>query len=196
LPLLARRLTGQEGVPPRVEVPPETAPADLFLGRGGAAHLWMTAEVYQALGDFIELPAHLPSELPEHLAALADAGHLAAAKAAAERTLNALRDALDGRAVLPIWTETTLPVEESLALIEKALAEGEALAMEYYTAGRDALTHRVVEPHRVERRGDVAYLIGFCHRAQAERTFRVSRIRALQLTPLPSSPDAAVDWDL
>jgi len=194
LPLLARRLTQQEDVPPRVEVAPEAAPADPALGHGGAAHLWMTAQVYRALGDFIRLPVRLPSGLLEHLAALAEPGRLAAAEAAAGRTLSALRDVLDGRAVFPIWTETTLPVEESLALVEEALAEGQALEMDYYTAGRDALTHRVVEPHRVEHRGDVAYLVGFCHRAQAERTFRVSRIRTLQLVSLP--PEPAVDWDL
>jgi len=53
--------------------------------------------------------------------------------------------------------------------------------MSYYTAGRNELTHRVVEPLRVERRGKALYLIAFCHRAQAERIFRLDRIRAITL---------------
>jgi proteasome accessory factor C len=77
-----------------------------------------------------------------------------------------------------------LPVEESLAVIQEALAEGQALEMDYYTAGRDELTHRLVEPYRLEQRGDVHYLVGFCHRAQAERVFRVDRIRSIVKAPM------------
>ena len=91
-----------------------------------------------------------------------------------------------------MWGRSTLRVADSLAAIECALAEGQALALDYYTAGRDEVTHRVVEPYRIERRstrhGDEVYLVAFCHRAQAERVFRVDRIRALKLVPLPHDP--------
>ncbi len=198
LSTLVRRLTQQEGVPPRVELPPETPPADPALGRGGAAHLWLAAQVYRALGDLIELPTRLPHHLVQHLAALAEAESgpltLSAAQAACQRTIEALQDALQGRAAFPVWTETTLPVEESVALIERALTEGCALEMDYYTAGRDVLTHRVVEPHRLEYRGHVAYLVGFCQWAQEERVFRVDRIRSLELAPLPE--ESYTGWDV
>ena len=69
-----------------------------------------------------------------------------------------------------------------------------ALEMDYYTAGRDELTHRVVEPYRLEQRGGpsagfgvsaqpngsgegVHYLAGFCRRAQAAQVFRIDRIQ-------------------
>lgn len=195
---LVRRLTKQEGAPPHVDLPPETPPANPALGRGGAAHLWLAAQVYRALGDLIDLPTRLPHDLVQHLAALAETESgpltLGAAQAACHRTIEALQDAIQGRAAFPAWVETTLPVAESVALIERALAEGYALEMDYYTAGRDVLTHRVVEPHRLEYRGDVAYLLGFCQRAQAERVFRVDRIQALTLKPLPEAPDTG--WDV
>ncbi len=70
-------------------------------------------------------------------------------------------------------------MEESLTLIEEALAGGNLLAMDYYTAGRDVVTHRVVEPYRLEERDEVHYLVGFCHRAQAERVFRLDRIHSV-----------------
>jgi hypothetical protein len=184
LPLLVRRLTEQEGVPPRVEAPPPAAPADPALGRGGAAHLWLAARVYQRLGRFIRLPARFPQELLEHLAALAEPGDLMAADAAAAQVLVALQDVLDGRAAFPAWVEPGLPVEETLALVQEALEEGSALEMAYYTAGREELTHRVVEPLRLETRGGVAYLVGFCHRAQAERVFRLDRIYAVVKVPI------------
>ncbi|HHN93857.1 MAG TPA: WYL domain-containing protein, partial [Anaerolineae bacterium] len=70
-------------------------------------------------------------------------------------------------------------VEEVRALVEEALERGGVLEMAYYTAGRDEVTHRVVEPYRLERRGEVLYLVGFCRRAQAERLFRLDRIRQI-----------------
>jgi proteasome accessory factor C len=85
-------------------------------------------------------------------------------------------------------------VEESVGLIKEALSEGYALAMDYYTAGRDVVTHRVVEPHRLEQRGKTMYLVGFCRRAQDERVFRVDRIRTLDLVPVPE--ERYTGWDL
>jgi len=62
------------------------------------------------------------------------------------------------------------------------------LELAYYTAGRDETTRRIVEPYRIERRctsyGEELYLVGFCRRAQAERVFRLDRIRELALVPL------------
>lgn len=120
-----------------------------------------------------------PQALLDHLAALATPTDLAAADVAAEQVLADLRRALDGYVPFPPWPEGGLPEEESLAVIEEALAEGQNLRLRYYAAGTETLTQRVVEPYRVEWRGDIPYLIGFCHRAQAERMFRVDRIYAV-----------------
>jgi hypothetical protein len=186
LPLLVRRLARQEGIPPGVELPQAPAPPDPALGRGGAAHLWLAARVYQKLGRFIRLPVRLPQPLLEHLAALAEPGDLAAADAAVERALAALQDAIDGRAAFPAWVEPGLPVEETRALIDEAMAEGHNLEMAYYTAGREELTHRVVEPLRLEQRGGVSYLVAFCHRVQAQRVFRLDRIRRIAIAATDS----------
>jgi proteasome accessory factor C len=144
-------------------------------------------KVYQGLGQFIRLPAHTPQALLDHLASQAGPDALAVAETAAEATLAALQEAIVGRAAFPPWPEDGLPVAESLALIRQALAEGQALEMDYYTAGRDVLTQRVVEPYRLEQRGQVRYLVGFCHRAQAERVFRLDRIYSIVKVPLPDS---------
>jgi hypothetical protein len=210
LPILVRRLTTQEGVPPRVILPPNDPPPTdastndplaTSLGRGGAALLWMAARVYRDLDHVLPLPARLPDDLLDRLATAATPGDLAAAEAAAQRVHAALQDVIQGRAAFPQRRQPTLPVADSLAQIERAIAEGQALAMDYYTAGRDEVTHRVVEPYRVERRstrrGDEAYLVGFCHRAQAERVFRIDRIRTLARVPLPATqPDDFEDPDI
>jgi predicted DNA-binding transcriptional regulator YafY len=41
------------------------------------------------------------------------------------------------------------------------------------------VTQRHVDPLRLEWRGDVAYLIAYCHLRQAQRVFRVERIESL-----------------
>lgn len=194
LDVLVRRLTKQEGVPPQVELPPEEPPVDPSLGRGGAAQLWLAVRVYRALGRLVDLPVRLSYELARHLASLAEPGALSASQVAYERAVEALEDAIQGRAAFPVWTEPVLEVEESVGLIEEALREGYALAMDYYTAGRDVVTHRVVEPHRLEQRGKTVYLVGFCRRVQDERVFRVDRIRTLELVPVPE--ERYTGWDL
>lgn len=188
LPLLVRRLTQQEDAPPWVELPQPVTSTRSELGRGGAALLWLAARVYRDLGTVLPLPAVLPDEVLERLAAQLAPGDLTAAEASAQRVRAALQDALAGRSAFPMWTQPTLKIEESLPIIEQALQDGLALELAYYTAGRDETTRRIVEPYRIERRctsyGEELYLVGFCRRAQAERVFRLDRIRELALVPL------------
>jgi len=61
-------------------------------------------------------------------------------------------------------------------LIEEALTRREALEIVYWTEGRGRRTQRVVEPRRLEWRGEVPYLIAYCRLRQEERVFRVDRI--------------------
>jgi len=222
---LVNRLTEQEGVPPKDEVrrmKDETLYPSSFL--------WLTCRVYQELGRFLRLPVRLPQALLDQVAGLADSANLSAAESAAGQVLAELQQVIEGRAIFPAWPEAGLPLEETVPLIQTALASAQNLDLLYYTAGTDRLTRRVVEPYRLEWRGgeeqkiedsgwrmedsglkiedrnrkfeipqghDVVnpkskiqnrksgtpYLVGFCHTAQAERTFRVDRIQSIQLVP-------------
>ena len=51
--------------------------------------------------------------------------------------------------------------------------------IDYWSAGRDDQTHRVVDPWRVFSDEGAWYVQGHCHRAGGERVFRVDRIQAL-----------------
>ncbi|MCK6629267.1 MAG: helicase C-terminal domain-containing protein [Anaerolineae bacterium] len=222
---LVNRLTEQEGVPPKDEVrrmKDETLYPSSFL--------WLTCRVYQELGRFLRLPVRLPQTLLDQVAGLADSANLSAAESAAGQVLAELQQVIEGRAIFPAWPEAGLPLEETVPLIQTALASAQNLDLLYYTAGTDRLARRVVEPYRLEWRGgeeqkiedsgwriedsglkiedrnrkfeipqgkDVVnpkskiqnrksgtpYLVGFCHTAQAERTFRVDRIQSIQLVP-------------
>ncbi len=231
---LVRRLTEQEGVPPKVQgsrgagergsegekqrkgrgaeeqgsesplplrslAPLLNSPLPLRplapLPLSSAGHFWLVIEVYQRLGQLIRLPVRIPQSVLDQLSPQLTPTDLAAADIAAGQVLAALEQAIAGRAAFPPWSGDNLPVEETLPLIETALRDGLYLELDYYSAGRDELTHRLVEPYRLEWRGRAGakadptagtpYLVGFCQRAQAERVFRVDRIRTIVLVPAP-----------
>jgi len=72
--------------------------------------------------------------------------------------------------------------------VQDALRDGRAVRMTYYTAAKDEMTERTVDPMRlliVDGRG---YLEAWCRRAEAVRLFRLDRIDALTPLAEPASP--------
>ncbi len=63
-----------------------------------------------------------------------------------------------------------------------AAARGERVEIDYWSAGRDELTTRRVDPAVVFFAMGEWYVSAYCHRAEAERMFRVDRIRGLRPT--------------
>lgn len=101
-----------------------------------------------------------------------------------------LRDAADRRAegvikalhrADPLEMEDHLPQPTGplLEALEAAIAAGETVEIDYYTAGRAHQTTRCVDPLRLEWRGDVVYLIAYCHLREDQRVFRVDRIERM-----------------
>jgi proteasome accessory factor C len=70
--------------------------------------------------------------------------------------------------------------EGVLAALRAAVAEHHQVEIDYYVYGRDERTRRVVDPYAVFAAEGEWYLTAWCHLAQAERRFRVDRIRALE----------------
>ena len=66
--------------------------------------------------------------------------------------------------------------------LRRAISERRRIEIEYYSFGRDVMTSRAVDPARLLSHDGVWYLSGWCHRAGAERVFRVERIRTLAVT--------------
>ena len=73
-------------------------------------------------------------------------------------------------------------------VVQKALRSNKALQMTYYTASKDEITQRTVDPMRmliVEGRG---YLEAWCRRAEGVRLFRMDRIDDVVELDEPASP--------
>jgi proteasome accessory factor C len=69
-----------------------------------------------------------------------------------------------------------------LAAVRDATARGERVEIDYWSAGRDELTNRRIDPAVVFFAMGEWYVSAYCHRADAERMFRVDRIRGLRPT--------------
>ena len=63
-----------------------------------------------------------------------------------------------------------------------ACSQSRQVWMRYYTARRNAVGDRVIDPYYIYLyRATNPYVIGFCHKRQAIRTFRVDRIKQLRV---------------
>lgn len=68
---------------------------------------------------------------------------------------------------------------EVLDTLRGAVAERRCVEIDYYTYGRDERSRRVVDPTAVFAADGAWYVAAWCHLAEADRRFRVDRIRAL-----------------
>jgi proteasome accessory factor C len=87
-----------------------------------------------------------------------------------------------------VAVELTAHEETATALVREALESGRALRIVYYTAGRDAVSRRTVDPMRlllVEGRG---YLEAWCRRAEGVRLFRLDRVEDAAVLDEPAAP--------
>ncbi|MCS6846973.1 MAG: helicase-associated domain-containing protein [Anaerolineae bacterium] len=72
-----------------------------------------------------------------------------------------------------------------------ALAERGAMDIRYRGRGDRVAAWRRIEPRRLEWHSGIAYVVAWCHRAQAERMFRADRILEINrsnTTPAPAPP--------
>jgi len=88
---------------------------------------------------------------------------------------------LEGALDLP---EVAVEVGEPAFLqpVRDAAARGERIEIDYWSAGRDELTTRRIDPAVAFFAMGEWYVSAYCHRANDERMFRVDRIRALRAT--------------
>lgn len=81
------------------------------------------------------------------------------------------------------------PIEaEAAAAVRAAVRDARAVRIEYYSASRDALSDRIVDPIRVVLVGDHSYLEAWCREAEAVRLFRFDRIVEAHELDEPAAP--------
>jgi proteasome accessory factor C len=81
------------------------------------------------------------------------------------------------------------PIEnEAAAAVREAVRGERALAIDYYAASHDTLSHRVVDPIRVVVIANHSYLEAWCREAEGVRLFRFDRIVDASVLDEPSAP--------
>lgn len=80
-----------------------------------------------------------------------------------------------------------------LGTVRAAIAAGASLEIEYYSASRDELTVRRVDPWSVFSEGGHWYLDGWCHLAGGVRHFRVDRVRTARTQGPAGEPERQPD---
>ena len=71
--------------------------------------------------------------------------------------------------------------EETMAILRTAIAEHRQVHIDYYSYGRDQRSERTIDPGRFFSDEGQWYVAGYCHLADADRVFRVDRIRKATL---------------
>ncbi|AVH23331.1 helix-turn-helix transcriptional regulator [Nocardia cyriacigeorgica] len=89
------------------------------------------------------------------------------------------------------------PVEApAVATVRAALAARHALRLVYYSASRDVVSERIVDPVRIVLVDNNSYLQAWCRQAEGVRLFRFDRIEdATELDEPARPPSAAADTD-
>jgi len=67
------------------------------------------------------------------------------------------------------------------AAVSQAIREDRVLEIDYWTESRGAITKRQIESHMLVNAQDAWYVVAYCRRAEAQRTFRLDRIRSAVL---------------
>ena len=81
------------------------------------------------------------------------------------------------------------PIEAVAATaVRKAVADSRAVRIEYYSASRDALSERIVDPIRVVLVGNHSYLEAWCRETESVRLFRFDRIVEAHELDEPAAP--------
>lgn len=142
--------------------------------------------VWVRFADWFRRPLRLTA--PEGLALLAAAR--AALRAplgrdrpapALERAVAKLEAALGTGAKGAVEVEPGPGSEEVLAALRSATDSARKVKLSYYSFGRDQSSERVVRPWRVFSAQGHWYLLGWCETVEAERLFRVDRVRSVAL---------------
>nr|WP_222131942.1 YafY family protein [Pseudonocardia sp. C8] len=87
-----------------------------------------------------------------------------------------------------VTVEAGVGERESTAVVRRALDRGRALRIVYFTASRDAVSRRDVDPMRLVVAEGRGYLEAWCRRAEGVRMFRLDRVEQAEELDEPARP--------
>lgn len=79
--------------------------------------------------------------------------------------------------LLPREEMPSTPLNELIGVLRRAIRRSQTLTIDYDAGGAGRVERRTIRPLELDQRNAIWYLRAYCLRRQAERTFRVDRIR-------------------
>ncbi|MFN2624957.1 MAG: helix-turn-helix transcriptional regulator [Mycobacteriales bacterium] len=162
---------------------------------------WVDDRITVANAEAIARPLRLSAD--EALALVVAARTLAAVPGLAERgALDRAVAKLESATadVKPLADRVAVSIEpegETLARVRGALAAKRRLHLRYYSASRDDVTERDVDPMRLVSAEGRWYLEAYCRRVEDVRLFRLDRMAAVAVLDVTAEvPDSAAPRDL
>jgi proteasome accessory factor C len=153
---------------------------------------------FEFSGDTIEVTFSAGMDHPLRLTSPEATGILVALRALldvpgmvdpeAARSAIAKIESAAGEVAGALTPDDPTPVPTQAAAVRAAVRDRRALAIEYYSASHDALSHRIVDPIRVVLVADRAYLEAWCRSAEGVRLFRFDRIVEATVLDEPARP--------
>ncbi|RJQ79918.1 YafY family transcriptional regulator [Pseudonocardiaceae bacterium YIM PH 21723] len=80
--------------------------------------------------------------------------------------------------------------EAARPILQEAITRHRAVGLRYYTASRDEITERVIDPLRLLIMDGRSYLEAWCRRAEDVRMFRLDRVDRAEVLDEPADPPA------
>jgi len=94
----------------------------------------------------------------------------------------------------PFYFQSLPPALASkLEQIDAAISAKQKLHIEYYTAGRDAMSDRTVRPYGLVSHAGEWYVVAYCEKRRREVPFRADRIKTLSTVDETFEPPAGFD---
>jgi proteasome accessory factor C len=84
----------------------------------------------------------------------------------------------------------TDPDGGTYAAIREAVRSNRALTIRYYSATRDSVSERTVDPIRLQTMDNNTYLEAWCRKSDGVRLFRFDRVETAEMLDEPSAPPA------
>ncbi|MFW0794771.1 WYL domain-containing protein [Gordonia sp. CPCC 205515] len=113
-------------------------------------------------------------------------------RAAARRAIAKIEEAV-GATNTPVAAGTDDNSDDdnpTYSVIRDAVTRDRALRLRYYSATRDSVSERIVDPLRLQTVDNNTYLEAWCRNAEGVRLFRFDRVESAEILEEPAAPPA------
>lgn len=156
----------------------EAFPSPTVLSRSDQAYLLSLMIISDGLGVRMSAPPGLLGKLTAGLPMILRTS-------AARKASKALDEALPRPTWVPEEELPPIPEPQIIEKMESAINKQVSVDVLYQKADQYQAEYRRLTPLMIEQRGLRFYLIAYCHKRRANRTFRLDRLQLLDEPPVP-----------